>query len=44
MRKIRRRRSSVVSTGYSMASPIAGRLTSKWQNKIKAWEVMSLRR
>lgn len=44
MRKLRRRRSSVVSTGYSMASPIAGRLTSKWQQKVKAWEIISLRR
>ena len=44
MQKQRRRRSSVVSTGYSMSSPIARRLTSRWQQKVRAWEVMSLRR
>lgn len=44
MSKLRRRRSSVVSTGYSMASPIARRLTSKWLAKVRAWEVLSLRR
>lgn len=44
MQKSRRRRSSVGRSGYSMASPIAGRLTQKWWQKVRAWEVISLRR
>ena len=44
MQKQRRRRSSVGRSGYSMSSPIARRLTSRWQQKVKAWEVLSLRR
>lgn len=44
MQKQRRRRSSVGRSGYSMASPIARRLTSKWLAKVRAWEVLSLRR
>ncbi len=45
MNKLHRRRSSVVyRLGYSMASPIAGRLTTKWQQKVRAWEIVSLRR
>ena len=43
MHKIRRRRSSVGRSGYSMASPIA-RLTQKWQQKVRAREIASLRR
>ena len=43
MQKQRRRRSSVGRSGYSMASPIA-RLTQKWQQKVRALEIASLRR
>lgn len=54
MSKSRRRRSSVVRSGYSMDSQIAGRLTedslfaeqltAKWQQKIVRWELLSLHR
>jgi len=43
MQKQRGRRSSVGRSGYSMAPPIA-RLTQKWQQKVRAREIASLRR